>query len=191
MRGQWCYWKNYFSAEFCEDVIKKAQETLPVQPATVYGSSKDPILRESSRRSMVRWINRTPEWSDLYDQITKITKQSNDEWFGLDYTDLKTIQFTEYDAVYQGEFKLHQDTNWVNIEPIQRKLTFVVQLSDPDAYQGGDLTFQYLSEYPPATEIRSRGTVIFFPSLFFHQLNPVTSGIRYSLVGWWTGPNWK
>lgn len=191
MRGQWCYWKNYFSPSFCEDIVKRAKETLPAQQATVYGAGSGAGVNESTRRSVVRWMHRSPEWETLFASIETITQQSNRDWFGLDYTELPSIQFTEYDSAYQGEFKMHQDVLWMSGEPTQRKLTFIVQLSDPESYEGGNLTFQHLSEYPPAQEIRTQGTVLFFPSLFFHQLNPVTSGIRYSLVGWWNGPHWR
>ncbi len=191
MRGQWCYWKSYFTPSYCDEIVTRAKETVPAQQATVYGSRTGAGINESSRRSYVRWIHRIPEWEPLFGIMENITKRSNDEWFNLDYTELRSMQFTEYDSAYQGQFKMHQDVLWMKSEPTQRKLTFVIQLSDPETYQGGDLTFQHLEQYPPANEIRAQGTVIFFPSLFYHQANPVTSGIRYSLVGWWNGPHWR
>ena len=191
MKGQWCYWKSYFTPEYCNEIINKAKETLPVQQATVYGNNTGSGVNETARKSYVRWIRNTEPWTELFKTMETVTKRSNDDWFNLDYNELSSIQFTEYDAAYQGQFKMHQDVLWMSAEPLQRKLTFVIQLSDPNTYQGGDLTFQHLNQYPATEEIRAQGTVIFFPSLFFHQANALTEGTRYSLVGWWNGPHWR
>ena len=71
-----------------------------------------------------------------------------------------------------------------------RKLSFVMQLSDPDDYEGGNL--QLLDEngnsyFAP----RQRGTVILFDSRTQHRVLKVTKGVRKSLVGWAVGPRWK
>ena len=76
-----------------------------------------------------------------------------------------------------------------NIELV-RKLSFVLQLSDPDDYEGGNL--QLLDEtgksyFAP----RKRGTIILFDSRTQHRVLPVKSGIRKSIVGWTVGPRWK
>ena len=67
----------------------------------------------------------------------------------------------------------------------------MIQLSDPNDYEGGDLQFFDCLYYPDAADIRQQGTVIFFPSFIYHQANPVTSGIRYSLAAWFEGPRWR
>ena len=71
-----------------------------------------------------------------------------------------------------------------------RKLSFVLQLSDPDDYEGGNL--QLLDEggktyFAP----RKRGCVILFDSRTQHRVLPVKSGLRKSIVGWTVGPRWK
>ena len=71
-----------------------------------------------------------------------------------------------------------------------RKLSFVLQLSHPDDYEGGNL--QLLDEtgrsyFAP----RKRGTVILFDSRTQHRVLKVTKGTRKSLVGWTVGPRWK
>ena len=40
-------------------------------------------------------------------------------------------------------------------------------------------------------ELRNRGTIIVFPSFLEHQVTPVTKGTRYSLVQWYSGPDWR
>lgn len=71
-----------------------------------------------------------------------------------------------------------------------RKLSFVLQLSHPDDYEGGNL--QLLDEtgrtyFAP----RKRGTVILFDSRTQHRVLRVKSGLRKSIVGWTVGPRWK
>ena len=68
-----------------------------------------------------------------------------------------------------------------------RKLSLVVQLSDPADYQGGEL--QVLSAEEPTTFSKARGTVVVFPSYVLHRVMPVTSGTRFSLAGWVGGPH--
>tara|TARA_Y100000816_G_C26091060_1_gene576605 strand:- start:1161 stop:1781 length:621 start_codon:yes stop_codon:yes gene_type:complete len=71
-----------------------------------------------------------------------------------------------------------------------RKLSFVLQLSGPDDYEGGNL--QLLDEngkcyFAP----RQQGTVILFDSRTQHRVLKVTKGTRKSIVGWTVGPRWR
>ena len=40
-------------------------------------------------------------------------------------------------------------------------------------------------------ETTMQGTIIIFPSMLQHRVTPVTNGTRYSLVQWFSGPNFK
>jgi PKHD-type hydroxylase len=70
-----------------------------------------------------------------------------------------------------------------------RKLSIVVQLSDPNTYTGCDLILKngnanyYFN--------RTRGNAIFFPSFYLHKVTPLTSGTRYSLVIWIEGDSFQ
>ena len=67
----------------------------------------------------------------------------------------------------------------------------VVQLSDPDTYEGGDFKIHNTYERVPEHAMKGQGNIIFFPSIYYHEAMQVTSGVRYSLVGWFEGPKWK
>lgn len=85
--------------------------------------------------------------------------------------------------------RLLKDFADVNTEII-RKLSFVVQLSHPDDYVGGNL--QLLDEDNRLhVAPRKRGTIIFFDSRMRHRVVKVKEGHRKSLVGWVVGPRWK
>ena len=71
-----------------------------------------------------------------------------------------------------------------------RKLSFCLQLSDPDDYEGGNI--QLLDEGDNLYVCpRQRGTMILFDSRCRHRVKKVTKGVRKSLVGWTVGPRWK
>ena len=70
-----------------------------------------------------------------------------------------------------------------------RKLSFSLQLSDPEDYNGGDLVI-YNGNKPVKTK-RQRGYMLVFPSFSVHEVTKLTKGTRYSLVGWIAGENFK
>jgi len=65
-----------------------------------------------------------------------------------------------------------------------RKISMVVQLSDPADYDGGELQVDEGSEVVMPKE---RGRVNLFPSYMRHRVTPVTRGTRWSLVIWVQG----
>ena len=73
-----------------------------------------------------------------------------------------------------------------NIEMV-RKLSFAMQLSDPDDYEGGNV--QLLDEAGNSYIVpRKRGTIVLFDSRTQHRVLKVTKGTRKSIVGWTVDP---
>ena len=72
---------------------------------------------------------------------------------------------------------------------ISRKLSLVVQLSDPFEYEGGNLQIKTGQEEQNVR--KQRGLIVAFPSYVLHQVTPVTTGSRQSLVAWVSGPAFK
>lgn len=190
MRGEWCYFKNRFSPEECQKILDLGLK-LPVEEAKI-GVNGD-LVASNVRRSKIRFIQKTdPDFEWLFDELWKMAIQANDEWFKFNVTKITYIQLAEYDETYQGEYQKHHDIFWMNNDPqYHRKLTCVVQLTDPNEYEGGNLEFYELTEYPKAEEVKTRGTAIFFPSFLLHSASPVTKGTRYSLAAWFDGPKWS
>ena len=85
--------------------------------------------------------------------------------------------------------KQQQDFMNENTELV-RKLSFTLQLSDPDDYEGGNV--QLLDETGKSyIAPRQRGCIILFDSRTQHRVLKVTKGTRKSIVGWVVGPRWK
>jgi len=190
MKGEWCYFKEYFTPEICDKILELGLN-LPVQDAKlgVDGS----VEVNNYRKSKIRFIQKDdPNFTFLFDELWKMALQSNDEWFGFHISKITYIQLAEYDASYQGEYKKHNDVFWLNNDPYyHRKLTAVIQLTDPSSYEGGNFELFGLNQYPNSEDVRKKGTVFFFPSFLEHQATPVTKGTRYSLAAWFDGPKWR
>ena len=71
-----------------------------------------------------------------------------------------------------------------------RKVSMVVNLSDPNSYDGGTFELGAVPR-PHPDQLRQQGTVFVFPSFIEHGVSPVTRGERWSLVAWFSGDNWK
>lgn len=190
MQELWQLWRNRFGPDECQRIINTAIH-LPVSEGAV-GTDASRRTDETYRRSKVRWLSRQdPGWQPLFTRLDDLFQQSNNRAFGFDLTYFSEIQFTEYSADYAGTYDWHEDTSWV--KPKQpashRKLSLVLQLSDPRDYDGGDLELDQSS--PDPHKLRSRGAVLVFPSFLRHRVTPVTRGVRYSLVTWYEGPHFR
>jgi predicted 2-oxoglutarate/Fe(II)-dependent dioxygenase YbiX len=82
-----------------------------------------------------------------------------------------------YTADAGGHHDHHSDSSAVFPT---RKLSFTVQLSDPDSYTGGDLEFLNAD----GAVARRQGDIVIFPAFMVHRVSPVVLGTRHSLVGW-------
>lgn len=191
MKGEWCYFKSWFPADYCDRIVQSAI-ARPCQEAKI-GTNEGIKEDNEFRRSSLWFVNQgDPELGFLFDELWKLAIRANQDWFDIHISKLDYYQVAEYDSTYAGEYKTHHDIFYMNGDPYyHRKLSCVIQLSDPKSYEGGDLSFDQVTAYPNAEELREQGTVIFFPSFVRHAAAPVTSGKRYSVAAWFDGPKWR
>jgi len=191
MKGEWCYFKSFFDKTTCEKIINDALK-LPSQDALV-GINGNEKLNLDGRRSKIRFINKDdPNFTYLFDILWKTAISANHDFFNIHISKLDFIQFAEYDSSYKGEYKEHQDVFWLNNDPnYHRKLSAIIQLSDPFTYQGGNFEMIETETVPPEHDVRQQGTIFYFPSFFKHRANQVISGKRYSIAAWFEGPKWR
>lgn len=189
MKGEWAYWESYFDQATCDKIVQLAMK-IPSEEPTVGGLTGE--ATKTLRRSRIRWIREeNPDFKFLFDEYWKLLIQVNRDFFGFSVTHLPPLQFTEYYGSDNGEYKSHQDIFWINDTPRHRKVSIITQLSPRSNYDGGELTFQNLGETPPQNIIEKQGSVIAFPSFVYHSLQPLTRGVRFSLVGWFEGPKFQ
>ena len=77
--------------------------------------------------------------------------------------------------------RMHTDFNPAELDP--SKLSFVARLSPDNEYAGGTL---HIADEPFHLK---QGEGIFFPSYMIHHVSRVTSGERWVLAGWASGPS--
>ena len=165
-------------------------------------------LNKEKRNSQNAWVP-TTEWVGgfLWHYIERANRENF--LYNLRCIDNESIQYTKYE---EGQFYTwHNDAglatqykpvavgnradglkhDYLNEKTeIVRKLSFVLQLSDPDDYEGGNL--QLIDESGKSyIAPRQRGTMILFDSRTQHRVLKVRKGVRKSLVGWTVGPRWK
>lgn len=143
------------------------------------------------RKSLNSWIypNTITNW--LFEKITCYIHTANEN-FCFDLHSLENLQFTIYDESYDGSYSSHVDHSFGPSSPdSHRKLSFSVQLTSPDLYEGGELRAYHdtLNQY--TVGCKDLGCINFFPSYMLHEVTSVTKGRRYSLVGWVHGPKFK
>jgi PKHD-type hydroxylase len=191
MRGEWCYFKSYFTPEQCQRIVDVAL-SRPAQEAKI-GTNEGIQADNEFRRSNIRFVNKGDlELDYMFDELWRLAIRANQDWFDFHISKLDYFQIAEYDSAVSGEYKMHHDIFYMNGDnQYHRKLSSIIQLSDPSTYEGGDLVFEHVAQYPNAEEMRMQGTVIFFPSFVRHAALPVTSGKRYSLASWFDGPKWR
>lgn len=175
------------SSQKCDEIIQRGL-SLPSQNASI-GFDKDHI-DNSYRISTIRWFY-GPSNKDIVELIMHYATLANREHFGFDISvGAHEFQFTEYHGESQGKYDWHHDVWWENPRAHDRKLSVVIQLSDPNNYTGGDFEFGEPCDFS-SSAFKPRGSVVVFPSFFRHKVNAVTTGTRYSLVSWVDGPKFK
>jgi PKHD-type hydroxylase len=179
-------WENGFSDSELS-TIRKLGDSSAVANATIVDPTQ---LNDQIRKSKVSWFPLTTETNFLYDRLAFVARQLNGQFFDFDlYGFVEDFQYT----VYQGDtadgdhYTWHMDKGNLNSAP--RKLSLVLQLSDPTEYDGGDLQFMCGGEI--VTAERKQGLIYAFPSWLLHRVTPTTRGTRKSLVVWIAGPKFK
>lgn len=151
------------------------------------GMVAEGVVASRFRRSNVAWVPRSPEYQGLYDHIWNLAQAFNSRYYGFELTGFDSqMQVARYDATREGGYDWHID---FGPGAQSRKLSLSVQLSKPDAYEGGDLEFDV--GLGPKSAGRACGLAIAFPSFIRHRVTPVTRGVRYSLVAWLSGPRFR
>jgi PKHD-type hydroxylase len=146
------------------------------------------------RQSRIGWIAPSDATWWIFERLARVAEQANKRYrFDLTGFD-EDLQFTIYEP---GAFySWHQDG--LDGRVGRRKLSMVVQLSDPADYDGGELEmFDVVEDSDPAeledfhATTAQRGTAVVFPAFEHHRVLPLRRGLRYSLVAWVSGPPFR
>ncbi|GFM31490.1 2OG-Fe(II) oxygenase [Novosphingobium sp. PY1] len=186
MKNVWEVWPTALTKAECDAITKRAL-SYPQQDATV-GFADQRRANSGHRTSQIRWLDANRE-KDIVSRIMTFVSSSNRTNFGADIVAPFDLQFTQYNATNAGHYDWHQDVWLESPRPFDRKLSVVVQLSEPDEYNGGE--FEFFGLQNPGATFANRGSMLIFPSFLQHRVLPVVNGKRQSLVTWVEGPKWR
>lgn len=177
-------WPGLFTAEEL-DLIEAHGASLTPAKAELAGR-KDNV--DHLRVTRVAWIDRDHRTKWLYARIEQAVLELNRRLYRFDLYGLsESFQYTVYESSEGGHYDWHCDIG-ATAEP--RKISLTLQLSEPDAYEGGDLLLEGGTGSPMRAQ-KTRGSLVAFPSYMMHRVTPVTAGTRKSLVVWVAGPPFR
>jgi len=175
--------RNVIPDDFCEQIIKEYDEPDDWKPGTI----NDYEVNEY-RKCEVVYLSQ----DEILERNLKTRKKIDDRLFNIitnhiekylkKYDSLGYVQITE-DTGYMllryktGDYvKKHVDTS------SDQHRTLSCSLILNDNYEGGEITF-FDGEIKPNLK---KGDLLIFPSSFTypHQVLPITSGTRYSIITW-------
>jgi len=177
------WWKDAFTKQELDWLQGKAKE---VTKEAGVGRGQG-VVDESIRRAEIDWLRKNEETDWVYSRLAHVVTSLNADYFGFDLTGFgEPLQLTNYCESRQGTYKWHQDFGGAGVS---RKLSVVLQLSDPRDYEGGEL--QLLTKTEPTSMEKQRGLITVFPPWTLHQVTPVVKGSRQTIVTWVSGPAFK
>lgn len=180
----WVWWEDAFNELELNWLQQQAKNAM--SNAQVGGSTGEGVVNSNIRRSQVSWLNNTPDTTWLYERLAHVVSKMNADYFQFNLSGFgEPFQLTNYDQSENGMYGWHQDYG----SGISRKLSLVIQLSDPSEYDGGNL--QVMTSAQPVNIKKQRGLIALFPSYIVHQVTPVVGGSRQSLVAWVSGEPFK
>jgi len=175
------WWESAFTEEQLNWLQQRAKEA--VVPAQVGGRGNG-VIAEDIRRSELNWMPKNENTAWVFETLAHVVSSLNADYFGFNLTGLsEQIQLTNYHENNKGMYGWHQDFGAAGNS---RKMSLVLQLSDPEEYEGGQL--QLLTSKDPINIPKKRGLIVVFPSWTVHQVTPVVKGTRQTLVTWVSGP---
>lgn len=183
--------REFFDAQTCDEIISELF-SAPDSPATVYGNSGTGSIDERVRKA-----TRLMPSSETVERVRRRLLEMREEvgaHFGISLKGCEDPQFLRYRV---GDFFVaHQDGNTgllLSNREQSRKVSVVIFLNRESAspedgsYGGGSLVF---SEWRPRRNrgrysvMGETGMIVAFQSETTHEVTPVTSGERYTIVSW-------
>jgi PKHD-type hydroxylase len=192
--SQWFYFcEKAIPVHTCEEIIRYGKSLTPYESETGVSDfclDDDEKInhKKETRNSKTSWINQP--W--IYNLLNPICNYANNSSWRYNTSCQEFVQFTEYNP--GGHYNWHHDTT-IRGNNLIRKISLVVQLSNPKEYEGGNFEFNLRgldgleqdTRVIPPPEFKKQGSVLVFPSFLWHKVYNITKGTRYSLVMWTLG----
>jgi PKHD-type hydroxylase len=180
-------WENAFTEDELNQFVEYC-DSLELSKAKIGGCDIEDDYR-NIRVSKTSWITNNDHTGWIYDKLAFIARSLNAKFYNFDLSGfVEDMQYTVYDGEESGHYTWHIDMAYDSTAP--RKLSIILQLSDPSEYDGGEIQTSSGGSIEN-TAIKQKGLVVAFPSWMLHRVTPVTKGVRKTLVVWVAGPQFK
>lgn len=161
--------KQFLTKEECNSIVEECSKLnlkIGVVGADFTGDELKSVRDSEVGMVKIDWVK------------TKIESFLNKEiqFKGYELDEIEEFQFTKYTK--GGHYDWHTD---IGLNFKYRFCSIVIQLNDE--YNGGELLYKNYD----STEIefeKGIGNLFIFSSSVKHKVNPISEGIRYSLVSW-------
>jgi predicted 2-oxoglutarate/Fe(II)-dependent dioxygenase YbiX len=182
-KTDYTYWffDDGLTIESCKKIIDSCESQAQGEDAQI-GEGSNGVVNKK-----IRDVKKVPLpiYRGIGATMSGAALSANRQAWKFDVTHANQCDYLKYDV--DGHYHAHVDT-FINPEEKEcRKLTVLAFLNDD--FEGGRLFLQNGHEkiYPP----QKPGTILVFPSFMLHGVEPVTKGIRRSIVTWMVGPWFK
>ena len=170
-----------FTPDQCRQIIECGRRQKP-QQAKVGMNRPEGGTDTKKRVTTISWIP-FKEMEPMYNDLNKFIQTTNLNHFGFgDIRITENAQFTEYPEGGFYDWHMDCDVSMAH-EPPVRKISMTLLLNDPSEFEGGDLELMTKGKKAKLKQ----GHAIIFASFLNHKVNPVTRGVRQSLVCWFGG----
>jgi SM-20-related protein len=185
--------RNFLDAQTCRDLMAEARSS-PTTRAPVYIQGSDEVVHETIRKT-TSFHPSDATVSHIHDRLLQ-QKSALEAHFGLRLTDCEPPQFLRYEP---GDFFVrHQDGNTEQLEFDHlriRRLSLIVFLNDyavepkENCYCGGALNLYNENDDSaggpaPFAVLGQTGLLVAFTADTIHEVAPVTSGERFTIISW-------
>lgn len=152
--------------------------------ARITDHSRNTSINELLHRSHVSRLSLDNDTEWLYKKVGDMAAKANEILWDFSLAGMsEALQLEEYSASDEDNSHWHFDMG--RGPSARRKISVVIQLTDPAEYTGGDLQLQLDGESHSIK--KGKGYVCLFPSYLVHRVTPVTKGNPQFLVLWVSG----
>jgi len=189
VRQSYYSFKSGITKEISEVIQNSFDEVNLASQSIVYSGKQNKGAISSIRECKNFWIPNTHWVSGMMFHFVNVANQINynfdlQMWCG-------DIQYTIYDGP-GTHYDWHTDFSPDFNKDFVRKLSISLMLSSSEDYEGGELELDMGKGTNKNAKFKlDVGDLVVFPSNMWHKVNPITSGKRVCLVGWFGGPPFR